>query len=88
MFLQNNRYFSQRVQTYEQKMKHFKTQFEQLNDYFKVHDKDNMLDLQSLLIYFCLFSFLALILTFAFFEFIRNNWNCQSNAQEFAQWSS
>ena len=28
-------------------MKQFKSVFEQLNDYFKVHDKDNMFDVQS-----------------------------------------
>lgn len=44
-----NEYFSQRIQNYEQKMKNFKIQFEQLNDYFKVHDKDNMLELQKII---------------------------------------
>ena len=43
-----NEYFSKRIQTYETKMKDFKVQFEQLNDYFKAIDKDNKLDFQSL----------------------------------------
>jgi len=30
-------------------MRNFKSQYEQLNDYFKVHDKDNMLDLQKVI---------------------------------------
>ena len=42
-----NEYFSQRIYAYENKMKQFKSVFEQLNDYFKVHDKDNMFDVQS-----------------------------------------
>ena len=46
-------------------MKHFKTQFEQLNDYFKVHDKDNMLDLQSLFIYVCFIYFLKNVFIFS-----------------------
>ena len=28
-------------------MKYFKSLFEQLDDYFKIHDKDNMVDVQS-----------------------------------------
>lgn len=28
-------------------MKQFKSLFEQLNEYFKLHDKDNMVDVQS-----------------------------------------
>ena len=46
-----------RVQVFEQKMRNFKSQYEQLNDYFKVHDKDNMLDLQSkIFFYFIIFN--------------------------------
>lgn len=44
-----NEYFSQRISAYENKMKQFKSLFEQLNEYFKLHDKDNVVDVQKII---------------------------------------
>ncbi len=36
---------------FQNRMRMFKNQFEQLEDYFKTHDKDNMYDTQSTMLF-------------------------------------
>ena len=42
-----NEYFLSRVQLFQNKMRIFKNQFEQLEDYFRTHDRENQLESQS-----------------------------------------
>ena len=40
-------YFMSRVQLFQNKMRMFRNQFEQLEGYFKAHDRENLYDSQS-----------------------------------------
>ncbi len=42
-----NEYFTNRLQLYEQQLKGFRNQFQQLDDYFKAHDSNYNYDPQS-----------------------------------------
>ncbi len=42
------RYFTNHIQRYEQQLKAFKNQFQQLDDYFKAHDSNYNYDPQSI----------------------------------------
>jgi hypothetical protein len=42
-----NEYFMSQVQKFQNKMKFFKSQFEQLEGFFKANERDNMEDSQS-----------------------------------------
>ncbi len=43
-----NEYFTNRIQLYEQQLKSFRNQFQQLDDYFKAHDSNYNYDPQSI----------------------------------------